>query len=656
MTRPKIFRATGYSCREQIPFADRLLTYIQITQSPMKLRPVILAAAVLVGSTSGSVAAPDFKKDIVPILDRYCVSCHDDEPKGGVDIGNLTEEGGFWKEPKTWEKVLNAVRDASMPPAKKTQPKPEERALVSSWLAETLDNPDATRVPTDVGRKLIHRLSRLEFNNTVRDLLGVDTRPADGFPPDAGGGGGFDNNASTLFIPPVLMEKMLAATADIVAAAKPERVFRVRAGGGKDEAAAAKENIEWLGSRAFRRPLDAEELAGLMRLYGSQRKAGLSWEDSLRQVVRGLLVSPSFVFRAEQDRAGSGPQRISDWELATRLSYFLWSSMPDDALLAVSQSGKLHEPAILEREVRRMLADAKARSFTDNFASQWLRTKEIASVHPATDKFPEFTPEIRTAMALEPLEFFSALIRDNRPLSDCLDCDYTFVNADLAKYYGLTGVETPGFQRVQLTDRNRGGVLTMAGILTLTSYPRRSSPVLRGKWLMEEILGSPPPPAPPMIKSLPTSDKPRNGLTFRQQLEQHRNRPECASCHKTMDQLGFGLENFSPVGRWRTVVADAPVDNSGELPSGQKFTGPGELKALLAQRKDEFTRNVAERMMSYALGRGIEQGDWLAIRQISKAVASSGYKSQELVLGIVRSPQFNFRRPAEPPKTAAALR
>ena len=330
--------------------------------------------------------------------------------------------------------------------------------------------------------------------------------------------------------------------------------------------------------------------------------------------------------------------------------------MPDDALLAVAQSGKLHEPAILEREVRRMLADAKARAFTDNFASQWLRTKELASVHPAADKFPEFTPAIRTAMALEPLEFFSALIGENRPLSDCLDCDYTFVNADLAKYYGLAGVEVQGFRRVQLTDRNRGGVITMAGVLTLTSYPRRSSPVLRGKWLMEEILGSPPPPAPPMIKSLPTSDKPRNGLTFRQQLEQHRNRPECASCHKTMDQLGFGLENFNPVGQWRTVVADAPVDNSGELPSGQKFTGPGELKALLSQRKDEFTRNVAERMMSYALGRGIEQGDWLAIRQISKAIASSGYKSQELVLGIVRSPQFNFRRPAEVPKTAASPR
>ena len=186
----------------------------------------------------------------------------------------------------------------------------------------------------------------------------------------------------------------------------------------------------------------------------------------------------------------------------------------------------------------------------------------------------------------------------------------------------------------------------MAGVLTLTSYPRRSSPVLRGRWLMEEILGTPPPPAPPMIKALPTSDKPKNGLTFRQQLEQHRNRPECASCHKTMDQLGFGLENFNPIGQWREKINDAPVDNSGELPSGQKFIGPVELKALLAPRRDEFTRNLAERMMSYALGRGIEQTDWLSIRQISKAVATRGYKTQDLVQGIVSSPQFLLRREA----------
>ena len=613
----------------------------------MKLSFETLTAAALILGIATGASAPDFKKEIVPILDKYCVSCHDEDAKGGVNLDALTEDGAFWKEPKTWEKVLNAMRDASMPPAKKEQPKPEERAIVAGWLADALDHPDPALVQSDVGRKLIHRLSRLEYNNTVRDLLGVDSRPADQFPPDAGGGGGFDNNASTLFIPPVLLEKMLTITGEIVASAKAERIFRIRPSIGKADAIAAKENLEWLGARAFRRPLRADELAGILALYEAQRSAGASWEDGVRQAVRAMLMSPSFLFRAERDQPGPGPQRISDWELATRLSYFLWSSMPDDALLALAQAGTLSQPENLKREVRRMLADGKAHDFTANFVSQWLRTKELDHVHPATDKYPEYNLALRDAMATEPVEFFHALVRDNRPLSDCLDCDYTFVNAELAKFYGLPPTTGAGFQRVTLSDRNRGGVVTMAGVLTLTSYPRRTSPVLRGRWLMEEILGTPPPPAPPMIKSLPTSDKVRNGLSFRQQLELHRNRPECASCHKTMDQLGFGLENFSPIGQWRTAVNDTPVDNTGELPSGQKFAGPLELKILLAQRKDEFTRNLTERMMSYALGRGIEQGDWLSVRLIAKAVATSGYKSQELILGIVRSPQFMQRRPAE---------
>jgi hypothetical protein len=348
------------------------------------------------------------------------------------------------------------------------------------------------------------------------------------------------------------------------------------------------------------------------------------------------------------------PQRVSDWELASRLSYFVWSSMPDEPLFALAREGKLSEPATFEAQVRRMLADAKARVFAENFASQWLRTRELrASVRPASDGQPEFTPALRDAMAREPIVFFDALLRGDRPLTECLDADYAFVNAELARFYGLCEPGGDGFERVTLTDRTRGGVVTMAGVLTLTSYPRRSSPVLRGKWIMEEILGTPPPPPPQMIKSLPTSDKGRNGLTFRQQLEVHRSKPECASCHKTMDQLGFGLENFSPVGSWRTTAGNNPVDASGELPDGTKFTGPVELKRLLSERRDEFMRNLTERMFSYALGRGVEQTDWLAVRQIARAVANDGYRAQRLVLEIAKSPAFQLRKPAEMQATAS---
>jgi hypothetical protein len=600
-------------------------------------------------------AAPDFKKDILPLLDSYCLSCHDDAAKGGVNLEALAEEGSFWREPKTWEKVLAQLRDHGMPPLKKTQPKPEERTVLIEWLHGTLAKPDPAKVPRDAGRKVIHRLSRKEYNLTVRDLVGVDSNPADKFPPDGGGGGGFDNNASTLFVPPILMEKYLAVAGEIVVAAKPEKLFRVRPSPGKDERTAAKENLEWLAARAFRRPVEPLEIGGLLGLYDSGRRNGLSWEDAVRQGIRAVLVSPSFLFRIERStpvRPG-GEEVLDDWSIATRLSYFLWSSMPDDALLALAATKKLRDPATLDAQVRRMLADPKARAFAENFGSQWLRTKELhTTVHPSKDKYPEFTPALRDAMAEEPVAFLSALFRENRPVTDCLDADYTYANAALAKHYGLPEVKGDAMQRVVLADRSRGGVATMAGVLTLTSYPRRTSPVLRGKWIMEEILGTPPPPPPAMIKSLPNSDRVRDGLTFRQQLERHRQEPQCAGCHKAMDQLGFGLENFNAVGGWRTAVADKPVDSAGELPGGQKFAGAAELKKLLLDRKDEFTRTLTEKMLAYALGRGVENGDWLSVQQISKAVAQDGYKAQRLILEIVRSYPFNYRRPIEGPKTA----
>ena len=615
---------------------------------------ILIVAALGVSANERGAVAAEFKKDVLPVLEKYCLSCHDDTAKGGVNLEALSKDGAFWLEPKTWEKTLNTIRDASMPPAKKEQPNPEERALLTAWLTAALDNPDLAKVLSDVGRKPLHRLSRLEYNNTVRDLFGVDSQPADRFPPDGGGGGGFDNNAATLFVPPILMEKFLAAASEIVGAAKPELIFHVRPSDTKDGQTAARENLVWLASRAFRRPVADDEAGGLLALFDATMRQGAKWNEAMRQCVRAVLVSPSFLFRVEQDRPGLVPQRVSDWELASRLSYFIWSSMPDETLFAVAREGKLSDPATFEAQVRRMIADPKARTFAENFASQWLRTRELrTSVRPANETQPEFTPALRDAMAAEPLVFFDALLREDRPLTECLDADYAFVNAELAKFYGLCEVEGEGFERVALTDRSRGGVVTMAGVLTLTSYPRRSSPVLRGKWIMEEILGTPPPPAPPMIKTLPTSDKGRNGLTFRQQLEVHRNRAECASCHKTMDQLGFGLENFSPVGSWRTTVADVPVDTSGELPDGTKFTGPLDLKRLLLDRRDEFTRNVTERMFSYALGRGVEQTDWLAIRQIARAVAQDDYRAQRLVIEIAKSPAFQLRKPAEMKTTAS---
>lgn len=590
------------------------------------------------------------------MLDNYCFSCHDDQAKGGVNLEGFVEDSAFWSEPKAWEKAMSQLRDRSMPPAKKDQPTDEERAKVLAWLTDKLENPDLTKVPRDPGRTVIHRLSRLEYNLTVRDLLGVDTKPADNFPPDGGGGGGFDNNASTLFVPPILMEKYLAAAADIVAAAKPERLFHVFPHDGKDEPTAAKENLEWLGMRAFRRPLQADELKGLLSLYELARADGESWDSGIRLAVRAILVSPSFLFRVEEERPEFDSYRISDVELASRLSYFLWSSMPDERLFNLALANKLTDPVILTEEIRRMLADPKSRTLAENFATQWLRTKELKTgITPATDKFPQFTPAMREAMINESVEFFHALLRDDRPVTECLEADYVFVNELLAKHYGLPGVQGDHFRKVWVEDNIRGGIATMGAVLTLTSYPRRTSPVMRGKWIMEEILGTPPPAAPPIIKALPTTDKVSNaGLSFRQQLEQHRSKAECAGCHVRMDQLGFGLENFDPIGAWRTEAGGAPVDSRGQLPTGEAFTGPNDLKSVLMLQKDEFVRNLTEKLLAYALGRGVENADWITVRSIAKNVAAENYSSQKLIFEITNSLPFQYRKPLASPKSASA--
>jgi hypothetical protein len=297
--------------------------------------------------------------------------------------------------------------------------------------------------------------------------------------------------------------------------------------------------------------------------------------------------------------------------------------------------------------VKRMLRDPKARALAENFAGQWLRVRELkTTVQPDPNRFRRFTPELREAMHDETIEFFAAMIRDDASLLTLLDSEHTYLNETLAQHYGLTNLNVTGRQlrRVALPDRTRGGVLGMGAVLTLTSYPQRTSPVLRGKWVLEELLGQPPPPPPPDAGGLPAEDAPRNGLTFRQRLEQHRKKPQCAGCHSRLDPLGFGLENFDAIGRWRTAIGGESVDASGVMSSGEEFTGPAELKKLLLARKDEFARNATERMLAYALGRGIEFYDMPSIAKITETLKHDGYRSSTLVTEIVKSYPFQFRR------------
>ena len=629
----------------------------------------------------------DFAKDVRPVLETYCFKCHGGEKaKAGVKLHSAGSAAEIYRDVGTWDKALEELRDESMPPDDKPQPSAEERARVVAWLEKTLNDPDPEAFPRDPGRPFLHRLSKLEYNNTVRDLLGIDSRPADAFPPDGGGGGGFDNNSATLFVPPVLMEKYLAAATKLLAEAKPERVVSTQPSEALSKSDAARKSIADFTTRAFRRPAEAEEVEALTNLFAAADGRGEPFQDAVKFALRAALASPHFLFRVEQS-AGTEAHRVNGHELASRLSYFLWATMPDEELFRVAGEGKLHDREVLGAQVRRMLQDQKARAFAENFAGQWLRVHELKTfAQPDANKFPEFTPEVRDSMHAEPIEFFHALLRDDGNALRLLDADYTYANAVLAKYYGLDPVEGAAFprhcgrcplsaspsrradprfevepaspvsegartQRVALRDKTRGGVLTMGAVLTVTSYPRRTSPVLRGKWVLEEILGSPPPPPPPQIKSLPDSDKVRDGKSFRQQLEQHRAEANCAGCHKRMDPLGFGLENFDAIGRWRIEAGGQPVDATGEMVTGEKFSGPAEMKALLLKKKDAFARNLAAKMFAYALNRGLEHYDIPTVRHTVQRLGKDDYRISTLIMGIVESYPFQQRRGTAPVAT-----
>jgi hypothetical protein len=607
-------------------------------------------AGVGIASSARSEPAPGdqqvFEQTMKPMLAKYCLGCHGPQKaSGGVNLAKYTNVLSIQKDQTTWRHVVNLLRERSMPPRGVPQPSPSQRDQLTEWLMATLDNAPAEVFPKNPGRVLIHRLNRLEYNNTVRDLLGVTSRPADKFPADGGGGGGFDNNADTLFVPPILMERYLTAAGEILQEAPAERIFVVKPDKKTPPRVAARGSLAFLASRAFRRPVETEELNGLMKLYDQAIARKESHENAVRFALKAVLVSPQFLFRVEQDQPGSEPYPINDYELASRLSYFLWASMPDSELFALAREKKLRDPKVLDAQVMRMLKDPKADAFAESFVSQWLRTRELmTSAQPDPRRFRTYTPSLRDAMARETELFFADLLREDGSLIRLLDANYTFVNEELAKHYGLTGVTGPEFRKVTLPDRNRGGVLTMASVLTITSYPQRTSPVLRGKWVLEEILGAKVPPPPPNAGGLPADDAPKQGLTFRQRLEKHREKPECSSCHDRMDPVGFGLENFDAIGRWRTTIGNEPVDSSAEMPTGEKFSGPAGLKQIIMARKDDFARNITEKMLAYALGRGLEPYDIPTIRAITEELKKNDYRSSVLIREVVKSFPFQYRK------------
>jgi len=409
---------------------------------------------------------------------------------------------------------------------------------------------------------------------------------------------------------------------------------------------AVRNNLRPFLKQAFRRPITESELDQFVQFVTAEMELGQSFDAAMQLTLQAVLVSPHFLFRVETDRNPEDPadtHPLNDFELASRLSYFLWSSMPDERLFALAERNELHRDEILEAEVRRMLGDPKSQALVDNFAEQWLQLRILNDLRPDPETFPEFGPELRADMQQETKRLFAHILQQDRSLLDCLDARYTFVNERLAKHYGLPGITGNEFREVSLEGTPRAGLLTHASVMTMTSNPNRTSPVKRGKWIMEVILNTPPPPPPPNVPELEAA-KAAAGLTLRQQLELHRQNVSCASCHRVMDELGFGLENFDPIGRYRESDGSTPLDVTGELPGGAKFAGSQELAGVLKQKQTEFAKCLADKLLTYALGRGLEYYDRCTVNRIAETAQSQQLKFSALVTAIVKSEAFRLRR------------
>jgi hypothetical protein len=426
-----------------------------------------------------------------------------------------------------------------------------------------------------------------------------------------------------------------------------KKLFFAEPGPGRTEREAARAVIERFTTRAFRRPATAAEIDRLTALYDRGRKGGKGHVEAARVPLLAILVSPHFLFRVERGEGpgdAAGAVRLADHELASRLSYFLWSGPPDDELLRLAAAKKLHDDATLKAQVRRMLADPRASALAENFAGQWLGLRRLETAAPDPTLFRGFGDSLRRAMAAEVLMQFEAVVREDRSVLELLHADYAFLNEDLARHYGVKGVSGPHMRKVALADPVRGGVVTTAAVLTLTSHPTRTSPVKRGKWLLDELLGAPPPAPPPDVPELEEAPKGRPAATtLRERLERHRADPKCFGCHVRMDALGLGLENFDAVGRWRDRDGGKPVNAAGELPGGEKFASPAELKQVLLAHKGEFGRCLTEKVFVYALGRGMERSDRREVKRVAAALAKGGWRFSTLATEVVLSYPFRYR-------------
>lgn len=611
-----------------------------------------------------------FQRDVQSVVSTKCQQCHNSsDASGGVDFESIDSADVALTRYRLWRKVVEQVSSGTMPPADEAPLTEGEKQHVLGWIRTAFD----TTANPDPGPPLVRQFTREEYSRTMRDLLKFwhDSAGEAGIPHESVVDG-YANRAGSQVLENVLMERYFTA-ADL----SLERLFTEGNAGGPRQSLGISGDInalaaEWdkhaadkgqgqpaapnkaarqvLASfmrRAFRRPVTDDEVEKYAQIADGALTAGDDFPATLRKAMKPVLVSPYFLLRIEQGSDTPGKVvRITDHELAVRLSYFLWGTMPDDELFAAADAGTLSEPGELERQVRRMLSHNKADSLTHDFLTRWLQLPQLHKALPNQNSFPTFTRSLRDSMERETWLFCDNLRKEDRSVLDLLNSDYTFVNKELALHYGLPNSPERDFEKVPLRPGDhRGGVLGMASFLTMTSHTDRTKPTARGKWILEVLLGSPPPPPPANAGSFAPAEKDRpEPESFREKLNQHASDPNCVACHKRIDPLGFALENYDAIGTWRDVFGSKPINNQGTLPGVGDFQGVEGLRNVLSDRQPQFVRNLVEQTLTYALGREVSYYDEPTITAITASLEQDEYRFSRLILEVVKSYPFQHRR------------
>lgn len=594
------------------------------------------------------------------VFGKYCYDCHGaDAQEANLNIESLLTNRPLIKNYDDWGRIIEIVEMGAMPPAEMPQPKAIERDNLLAVLDEQIVRFDYSKIDNP-GFEPMRRLTHRQFNNTIRDLFGVDLKPAERFPEELAGQTGFDNSASTLFLQSSLMERYIAAAEGIIARALPaqattevhrqtrELIFVAEPGDQFNTTEAATAVLHRFLLRAYRRPPTADELESVVNLYKKEMNSGQDFHESVRSVLPAILISPKFLFRIETEGQTDEAYRINDWELASRLSYFLWNSMPDNELFDLAQRGELIDAEVLKSQVDRMLADPKANELGVALAGQWFSTRLVGGrirLDPIDN--PWCTDSLMSAMREETSMFFVHLLRADRPISELVDSDYTFMNEELAEtLYERSDVVGPEMRKVALDDPNRGGIMTQPAVLTVTSSHFDTNPIKRGIFVLDQLLGIPPPPPPPEAGEFEEEIRRNRKLSFREKLELHSSDATCRACHAKIDPFGFSLENFDFFGRWRdTYGRREEIDNTAQITGGATFSGPAGLKQfLLTSRHEELVRQTSTKLLAYALGRQLDYFDEPALRKIEAALKQNDYRFQTLLHEVVSSYPFQYRK------------